>query len=72
MNRSFNPQETFQLISDVDQKLVSRKGLFADDEHEAKRQILLARAADAKKRLEESKAAAEKRSKELDEEEAAK
>ena len=35
VNRSFNPQETFQLISDVDQKLVSRKGLFADDEHEA-------------------------------------
>ena len=35
--RSYNPQETFQLISDVDNKLANKRGLFYDDEHEAKR-----------------------------------
>ena len=56
--RSYNPQETFQLIFDVDNKLANKKGLFYDDEHEAKRQILLQRAAEAKKRLEAQQKAA--------------
>ena len=50
-------QETFQVLSEVDSKLSKGKttvisGLFDEDAHNAKRQILLKRAAEAKKRIE--------------------
>ena len=50
-------QETFQMISDVDTKLqkgaaTSNRGLFDEDAHNAKRQVLLQRAAEAKRRIE--------------------
>ena len=40
------------MISDIDQKLANKNGIFNEDEHNLKRQILLQRAADAKKRIE--------------------
>lgn len=42
------------MIRQVDEKLMSKQGLFIDeDAHNAKRQLLLARAAEAKKRLDD-------------------
>ena len=40
------------MISDIDLKLANKNGIFNEDEHNLKRQILLQRAADAKKRIE--------------------
>ena len=50
-------RETWQMVSDVDRKLGDQttqviSGLFDEDAHNAKRQILLKRAAEAKKRIE--------------------
>ena len=40
------------MISDVDAKLANKNGLFDEDAHNAKREVLLKRAALAKKRIE--------------------
>lgn len=37
MSKAMNSAETFQLISEVDEKLRSKKGIFDEDAHNAKR-----------------------------------
>lgn len=50
-SKGFNPTETFQLISVIDAKLANKNGVFDEEAHEAKRHLLLQRAAEAKRRI---------------------